>query len=286
MRIIRGSVFIVLGAIATASGATAQVRLYAGVGLDGRSGPLYSVDPTTAVSTPIGPGLGFGAQGLAEHPTTGVLYGVRHSSLGLSGLYTVNTTTGIGSPLIPGCCSGAYDISFRSDGTLFAWSNPLHDLVTFNLATGAQTIIGDSGLTGAAGGGLAFDASGTLYLATAPRGPLYTVNSATGLATRVATLSAGPRQGLIVALAVHPGTGVLYGVDLVVGSSGGPASLITIDVTTGQITHIGALPNGVDALAFSGSFAVPTMPEGLFLMFAFVLVMSAVFMPRKNGRLA
>src|SRR6516225_9985946 len=114
-----------------------------------------------------------GVGAIAEDPRTGILYGVTAPGfLPPSGtirqLIRIDKITGRGTvigPLGPtGFRFGIADITFRSDGTLFGWSENSDDLVTINTATGAATIVANAGIS-TFGSGLKFDANGILYLA-------------------------------------------------------------------------------------------------------------------------
>jgi hypothetical protein len=263
-----GLVFLSL----TADAQAAQT-LYCATAADG-PGNLYTVDPTTAASTLVGPvdiggTTNVAITGLAFHPMTGVLYGVTSNiSSNARSLVTINSANG-NATLIGSLGSFPVgDITFDAAGTLYGWMkagggglratlgrtglvSPTDGLVTINLSTGAATPVGPSGITNSQGSGLAF-ALGTLYLSTQNAdGPLRTVNPATGLT------SAGPTMdgtgSRISAMAASP-TGVLFGV---VGGS-----LATINTGTGAISSIGSLPGGTDALAFLGSAVGPAGAGG------------------------
>jgi len=137
------------------------------------------------------------------------------------------------------------------------------------LTTGVATPIGSSGLSQTRGGGLAFDLTGTLYLsATGATGTLDTLDPSTGARTVGPTLTGAPNGGVsgrINAMAFSE-TGILYASNLdttdVLGQLG-PANLVTINVLTGQVTNIGALPGNTDAIAF---FIVPEPATTVLLM--------------------
>jgi WD40 repeat protein len=174
------------------------------------------------------------------------------------------------------------DITFRADGTLFGWSEGSDDLVTVNLATGVETVVADSGI-GTAGSGIAFSPSGTLFYAGSNSdGPLRTINPATGLPTTVVTMSGGPPANRVNALAFSP-AGVLFGS---VKQSPGDA-LVTINTTTGVVTTIGALPPGIDAIAFApaaqaqGVQPVPTLSQWAVVALGLLIAGSFLLMRRR-----
>jgi|CXWL01.1.fsa_nt_gi hypothetical protein len=176
---------------------------------------LFRIDRYTGNVTayaPFGSFMGLQSGGLAIHPLTGVLYATGGYNDGVSahqstGLFTIDKTTGAGTLIgfaAGNCCEGDFGvmlngIGFRSDGTLFAngWAlggpsypdpNQSH-LYTVNLATGAATHIGPSGVTLGRSlkySGLAFSANGTLLSMgsfDAASGALYSVDPTTGAAT-------------------------------------------------------------------------------------------------------
>lgn len=80
---------------------------------------------------------------------------------------------------------------------------------------------------------------------------LYRVDPATGTSTLLAPLRIGGTQPIaIVSLAIHPATGMMYGVTA--GLSGRiPRSLVAIEPATGDVKLIGALGEVASDLAFS-----------------------------------
>ena len=107
--------------------------------------------------------------------------------------------------------SPAADLTFLN-GTLFGWiERTPKDLATIDKATGAATIVGDSGLTQTRGSGLAAAPDGTLYYTGSDdNGLLRTVDPATGAVTDGPTLD-GNCGAPIRALAFDA-AGTLYGV--------------------------------------------------------------------------
>jgi DNA-binding beta-propeller fold protein YncE len=282
MRTPRLIVLFSLALAASASSASAQV-LYSAVGAGAATSQLYQVNPATAAVTPL-MNIGFGVTGLAQHPTTGILYGVTvNSPRNLIAINVAALTVSVVGPL---GVQAVADISFRSDGTLFGWIEPSVDsLCTINLTTGAATLVASSGL-GTFGSGLAFNPSGTLFFAgSGNSGPLRTISPTTGqVLTTGPTLTGSPDPGnSIAALAFNPVTGVLWAVDGLDDS--GLAFLVTINTSTGAITNIGSLPNGTDALAWT-NVAVPVMPKELFLTLTVVVMSLAFFGLRRRARLA
>lgn len=197
---------------------TASDALYATGAWDASTGTstLFRIDRFTGALSEVGPmggsSINLTSGGLAVHPLTGVMYATGGYNDGVSahqstGLFTVDKTNGAATLIgFAGgnCCVGDFGVmlnglGFRSDGTLFAngWAlggpsypdpNQSH-LYTVNLATGAATHFGPSGVTLGRSlkySGLAFSADGTLLSMgsfDAASGALYAVNSATGAAT-------------------------------------------------------------------------------------------------------
>ena len=145
--------------------AQAPERLLGADGGDGIAGNLVVLDPATgAVTSTVGP-VGFPVTGLAVDPADGVIYGSTGAESDPQGaLITINRDTGAGT-LIGEVAGGdpAADLTFLN-GTLFGWiERTPKDLATIDKATGAATIVGDSGLTQTRGSGLAAAPDGTLY---------------------------------------------------------------------------------------------------------------------------
>ncbi len=250
--------------LVTASGsrAVAQV-IYAATGSNGVSGVLYTVDPATAASTVVGPTripnfIGFspiGLTGLAFHPTTGVLYGATVNSgpsTNLHSLVTIDKATGTAT-LIGQMVDPVGDIAFDAGGTLYGWQagGTQKSLVTINLTTGVQTLVGISGLTNTSGNGLSF-AGGTLYLAAnGSNGVLRTVDPPSGATTAGPLLTGAPQSpGAIAALASDP-SGILFGVNTNQGISPTTVNLVVINPLTGAVQDRGSLPADTDAIAFT-----------------------------------
>jgi len=169
------------------------VRRY--VGPSELGGALYVVDPKTAKAKLVGPlripGLrSVGVTGLAVHPRTKVLYGI---TAGLTpelrpSLITIDPRTAE-AKLVGPLGSAGTDINFDAKGNLLVWFADSNELGKIDLATGAATSIGPSGLAGA-GGGLAIDRKGTVYVApNTAAGTLDIVDTRTGAGTPGPTLT-------------------------------------------------------------------------------------------------
>jgi hypothetical protein len=235
---------------------------------DGGGGSLYSVNPTTGATTPIG-SLGVGPfPALAGNATT--LYGgTGNDAVNPPGrLYSVNpsgpSAALIGASGLGYAGYGSFD--FDNSGVLYASMNLAGGtgtgsdyLVTVATGGGAASVVGPFGTcTGVtipvpdpAHGGptgsctiegmeaIAFDSSGQLWGIENVRGTgpaavgLYKINKATGAATFFMAISGGPSDGVVSAQFACNGT--LYG-----GSSRHPdgGRLGTINTTTGAWTYL------------------------------------------------
>jgi hypothetical protein len=171
-------------------------------------------------------------------------------------LITINTATGAGT-VVGGTGLGTSqvsDISFRSDGVLFAYIEPSYDGIgTVNIATGVVTLVGQSG--GSSGSGMGFSANNTLYFANSDS-RLYTLNQTTGARTLAVAMTG--LSSRINAIDIHPfalgnpaRSDVMYAIDNGgFGGSGNPDNLVTVNRSTGVVTTIGATTNNMDALAW------------------------------------
>jgi hypothetical protein len=156
-------------------------------------------------------------------PGTGRLYatGVRPDGSGTRVLLTIDTNTGIGTEIGPtGITATTTDISFRSDGTLFAFEADAgnHQLHTIDPATGVATLVGSTGLSTAGGNAMAFDLGDKLFHSQNvwPPNNLNTLDQVTGAANLVGSLAVlpppSPDDCRLNAMDVHPSTGTLYGI--------------------------------------------------------------------------
>lgn len=107
------------------------------------------------------------------------------------------------------------------------------DLVSVNTATGAGTVLGESGLgTGILG--LSFNAAGILYPVNYS-GDVYTIDTATGAATSVGNLNQTAHHGDF-----DPVSGLYYRID-VTGS--GPRNLVLANMSTLTFTTLTTIDN-------------------------------------------
>jgi Ca2+-binding RTX toxin-like protein len=194
---------------------------------------------------------GYSVTGLALHPRTKVLYGVTgtQDQRAPGSLIKVNKATGNGKLIgdeIEGTDTGAADITFTNDGTLYGWSEETDDLVRINLKTGAATVVGPSGLS-TEGSGISAAPNDTLFLAPeAANGDLFAIDRTDGSATSVTTMDGAGRN--INALAFDR-AGRLFG--SMVGEDQPLRDLLSIDTVSGHVTTIGASVDRLDAIEFS-----------------------------------
>jgi hypothetical protein len=250
---------VLLVGVALAGSAAAVPVLYGAAysGPDGLS-TFYSVDATSGAATAIG-AIGFQrVSGMDFHPGTGVLYAVgeRNDGSNVPVLITISLTTGAGTEVatLNGGATHVFgdaysDISFRSDGALYAYLEPGDGLGTIDLGTGALTQIDYTGVSGA-GNGIAFSSGDVLHHAN--EAALHSLDQFTAAASQIAALTYPPLQTFprVNAMDFDPATGALYAAvrrDFAI-------YLATIDPVTGLVTQIGASQNGLDALAV---FTVP-----------------------------
>jgi len=251
--------------------AHAQAILY---GSDnGSPSTLYQISKTDGTATPIG-SIGFNSVGATDF-LNGTLYGVGFDGSD-SFLITINTTTGAGT-LVGYLGTGlrTADITFRSDGTLFAvlippFSGGMNGAIyTINITTGTATLVGPTGTNGG-GNGLAF-LGNTLYLAnsnnnggTCPQGTLWTVNQSTGAATFAVCLSFDlslfyDTNPQINAMKFEAATGILWaGVVTRLSECEGPCDpnfIGQVNLMNGNVGFVGQTVNGLDALALNGGKA-------------------------------
>jgi hypothetical protein len=222
---------------APASAQGAQVLL----GVDGGGGKfahLLSLDPATGAVTSEGGETGVALTGIAEDPTTGILYGVSsiNDPLAPGFLFTIDQVTGAATQigdLVPPATTIDFvsDITFTPDGTLYGWLESADDLVTINKTTGLATVVGNSAVP-TNNVGLDSDSTGTLYLAVDTKAPLRTVSRATGAATPGPVMT-GPISYVFGSIAFDP-TDQLFGVQT---NTGGEfkGNLLTIDRTSGAL---------------------------------------------------
>ena len=236
--------------------------LYGADGAQGNPSNLYTLDPTSgAVLSTVG-AIGFAVTGLAIHPGTRVMYGAT-ANAGVNSprsLITINKSTGSGSlvgPLsLPEGSQTLADLTFTSDGTLYGLGSLDGQLYTVNLASGAATMVGGSGVGPPAGGGLAADPCDTIHVApNSDQGLLFTLDRTTGAASPGPQLNGS--SGNPLSAMAYSSAGTLYAALLDNSPTPATASLVTIDTLTGDIALRGPTVDRLDAIVFDGQFASP-----------------------------
>ncbi|MCV2419224.1 IPTL-CTERM sorting domain-containing protein [Paucibacter sp. DJ2R-2] len=196
---------------------------------------IGTIDSTTGVGTVVGPTGHAGTYGVAEDPTSNILYATYGTTLA-----TVNKSTGA-LTTVGNMGISIFGITFDASGALWTVSTGT-GLYTVNKASGAVTLVGN----GTPAGGwmdIAFSGGGVLYGVDGPR--LYTINTGTGASTLVATFS-GPCTD-VMSIGFDTG-GTLYGADYSAGK------FCSINPGTAVTTLIG--PTGV-ANPHGGDFGTP-----------------------------
>ncbi|MFZ3320768.1 MAG: IPTL-CTERM sorting domain-containing protein [Usitatibacter sp.] len=255
------------------SGAASAQTLYVATGSNGVAGQLFSVDPTTATATLVGPIL----EGASPISITGMAFagGTMYAVSGGSptdarSLFTINLQTGAATRIGAAGVLLASDLSFGPGG-LFAWQQGGANVLSrVNTATGVPTPLGAAGLGGTTGGGLAINSAGTAYVSvTGGNGTLDTVNTTTGAGTAGPAITGATFTNSMNAMAFRGAT--LFAVN---SNNGGTAltNLVTINTTTGAVTVIGALPNNTDAMAFGAlPGGIPTLSDWSLILMALLL---------------
>jgi len=222
--------------------------LYAADGAGGTLGRLYTVDPATAQSTPVGT-IGFPLTGLAISPD-GRLFGASNTAGGtmVQSLITIDPYTGAGTLVgqlkdAAGAVIGCSDITFEATGILRGWHTK--QLATIDTTNGRVTLAPATlgGLSGTSGNGLA-DLNGQLFvMPNKGNGGLFKVNSANGAAT-LGVNTNGAVQAIGAMTTVGP---TLFASLTAAGTL--TTQLATVNPQTGAVTPKGTLPAKIDALA-------------------------------------
>jgi hypothetical protein len=106
----------------------------------GEADRLYAIDHNTAISTPVGPGIGFGNVFALGFNNVGKLYGVSNDT---HQLLLIDTSLGTGGVVGPVAPTSIFDIASRpEDGTTFAVNAFTNELYRMDLNTGATVLIG------------------------------------------------------------------------------------------------------------------------------------------------
>ncbi len=276
-----GAVLLVVSALLSSVSYAGATEVLYGSGYLGpaqggdSSSTLYSIDPTTGAATSIGL-IGFSQVGAIDFdPVNGMLYGIGKDPNNGNAytLITIDPTTGAGTAV--GALNATFsnteytnfsDISFRSDGTLFAHTGG-NDLFTVDTATGAATAVGSTGPI-AEGNAIAFLTTDVDTLYKVDNLAEYTLDQSNGTATTVTAmnypdLSPGLFDGRANAMDFDP-TGTLWASVVYDVFTEGDQPILagienflaTINLATGDVTLIGQTNTGMDAL----TVAPPSQP--------------------------
>src|SRR5258706_15854095 len=110
------------------------------LGFGGNPDQLFSIDPNTALSTPIGTGIGFNDVFALGFNNAGSLYGVAQAT---EQLILIDTTLGTGGAIGPVTPTSIFDIATRpEDGVTFAVNASTNELYKLDLNTGGTTLVG------------------------------------------------------------------------------------------------------------------------------------------------
>lgn len=263
LRRIGGIVWI---AVMAAGSAGAQT-LY-GIGFSGDDGlsTLYTVSTANGAAVAVGP-VGFERCSGMEIDSSGQAFAAcERTGDDTPVLVSIDLATGAGTEIgATGMTGAVSDLSFRGDGTLFAYdasNDPTHSLFTVIVGTGAGTLVGDTGLGFAGGNGMTFSLGGTLFHSQFTDGPAPDLNSldpSNGTPTFLGQIS--PLTGRFASMDVDPVSGVIYGVVKNGAGGGGPTDLATLDPAGPSATVLGTTEPSLDAIAFFGGQAPPSVLE-------------------------
>lgn len=251
-------------------------RLFAATG-DGAAAPesLYEINPITAEATRRGfMGNGNDGEALGATPD-GSIY---HASGNVEGEEFFERLDLQGSGAVTDILL-SHTYEYENEALALAWSSDLgqlfltnrdNDLYTIDRATGAQTLVGHTGLYLK---GIAFDGA-TLYGVENAFGggggiAIHTLNPATGaVVSSVPVTSAGFNTVGMTGLARDPVSGLLY---VVLRDDFGARALATLNPASGEATVVGLLADSFAGLAFRADGTLvgvtgdgATIPESLF----------------------
>ncbi len=252
---------------------------------------LYRIDYKTGNSIPVGP-IGYhNCLGLDFHSITGQLYatclGDSHNPI----LLNIDPITGHGTQIVElqfqekdfGMIA---DISFRDDGTLFAYifAKDFSFLAILHPDTGIIENLGNVGLFGQ-GNAIAFNS--VLYNAQTLKSPiLNTMNQTNGAATFSKDLNVPPPVNgfpIFYSMDEDKADNVFYAV-LDEVSLGYTFYLTTVDVNNGDVDIIGQTVDGIQALAVRRPIVrdVPTLSEYSMIALAVIFFASALLVLRRR----
>lgn len=281
--------FILLLCACTAS--TASGDLFGITGASGLPSILFTIDPVNPSTTTVIGNTGLThITGISFHPITGELYAHRSPFFVSGELYRLNPTSAA-AEFVGFTNLTSPDLAFRSDGTLFGWlefhdnlkfpTDDVDDLVTFDLATGAATQVGDSGIFPSRNG-LAFDSHDNLYLKgfDGADTKIYLLDQMSGVATEMLTLDRPPASN---PNAQHPANVLAFNGDVAytIERRNTGTFLKTINLTTGELTELGDIGiAGVSAIAFRSQ----AIPEPSSMLLGSVAIGGAWLLRRRFGK--
>jgi len=249
INVLAGAMLLFAASSAVALPAPTLFMTTGGTGESGKTAPpseLWRVDPASGATASVG-NTGFAITGLAQDPTTGILYGVSNNKSPISPktLLTINPATGSAS-VVGSLGRVIADITFDSQGRLFGWSEEEDALASIDKATGASTpFVEELNTEGSAS---AFDLNDNYWLFPEHEdGQYYTVNTNSGVATFRGTLTPiDAFSSNVSAAAWDCARTTLYATLNNFGEP--PANLVTIDSITGILANKGSLPTGADGI--------------------------------------
>lgn len=230
--------------------------LFAGIGSGNDNSDLYILNPATGSASSVGT-IGNSVTGMAFDPSTEILYGVTAggSTPNPRALITINMISGEGSvvaTMFTGASTGRViaDIAIdRDTGILYGWSENVDDLATINKSTGEVTIVSNSGID-SFGDAMSINSSGTLYLIPEGEGGnIYTVNKTTGAASSTGILVTYDDNGEAFNAGSFSHEDIFYAI-YNKEFDGETRPLVTINLSTGQVSKIGDTLSGMDALCW------------------------------------
>lgn len=216
---------------------------------------LWRVDPNSGQAASVG-NIGFAITGLAQDPTTGILYGVSNnkSPIAPRTLLKIDPTNGAATQVGPPGLIIA-DITFNSSGQLFGWSEEDDNLASIDKQTGVATEFAVNELS-TYGSASAFDLNDTYWFlgdgegeAKTPNGEgeYHTIDTATGKATSRGRLTPlDENRSAVSSAAFDCNRTTLYATINNYGDP--PANLVTVNTATGALTNKGLTVTGADGL--------------------------------------
>jgi len=173
---------------------------------------LYTINPTTAATTPVGPlNIGFVFEGGLAITPGGVAYGMNTGANSSAGLFNINLSTGVATAI--GTVTGATDINglvYRSDGMLIGLDDNTNSLLVINPVTLTSAFLAAVPTSVGAVGGMTIDKGVGYYITAGPSlggsDALYSFNLFSGASTLVGNLGLtdGGLSGLAAPMTTVP----------------------------------------------------------------------------------